>query len=358
MREPGRWILPLADGCCTARFREAVVVPVLADLQHEHAAANGRVRQAVVRGRGYLSLLAATTLYTLLMPGRHLRENWSAADAPGPRLVRAAWPIVATILVLGVAALRASGYVRSVGRPPFSLPPFTTFVLLLPGQLVLLLPLALAVGVGWVVAREPRCRRAAMALGLVASAFTFVLLERVVTGANQAFRETVQQAARAARAPLRQSRMHTVDGRIVVERRESNVLPRGDREMRLTELSAAVAGHQARIREGFAVASYRALLAPLLVEWHKRFTLPLLCLSLVVLSLVLAGGGRRWRVVLGVAPAWVAAYFLLRVGESYADKARIPVAVAMWGPHVLLVMLSLLVALRYHARTAATVRAA
>jgi hypothetical protein len=175
MREPGHWVLRVASLVCGHRFFESVVVPVVADLQHEHGAASTRRQRFVARLRGYWALLAGAGLYALHLPGRRWRESWASPEAPGPRLVRDS--ILAIVVTSFLLAL------PSALRPPGRVSPF-------PHLPVSILPLALAIGVALTLAktgdarsRRPAARAAtdlAVVVALILSVYRATLLE--VTG--------------------------------------------------------------------------------------------------------------------------------------------------------------------------------
>jgi len=72
------------------RFRETVVLPTVADMQHEWCeAGESRRDRAQALVRGYAGVLAGAALYALLMPARHVREIWWGRTAPAVALLRA-----------------------------------------------------------------------------------------------------------------------------------------------------------------------------------------------------------------------------------------------------------------------------
>jgi len=168
MRKPGDFVLGMADALCTRRFRETLVLPALADMQHEWGEAGDDPKQrARVRLRGYLGLLAGAALYALLMPARHVREIWWGNAAPGPALVRAA--AGATLAYTGI--LLVPHFVVATVRSGWLFLPNTVG----PGVFIWF-PAALAIGVGRTITRarsdeEKRAwTRAALAIGPLGSA--------------------------------------------------------------------------------------------------------------------------------------------------------------------------------------------
>jgi len=109
-------------------------------------------------------------------------------------------------------------------------------------------------------------------------------------------------------------------------------LSRGDREMTPGELTAKVAelrGKGASIEE----------VQPWIVEWHKRFAIPVACLVFGLLGLGLSMGSRKEArsAAFGISVAVIFAYYvLIRLGEQAGDTAMLPPIVAVWGANVVL----------------------
>ncbi len=88
---------------------------------------------------------------------------------------------------------------------------------------------------------------------------------------------------------------------------------------------------------------------PLLVELHKRFALPLACLILGFLGAPLGVQSRRSGKAGGFALSLGALfiyYILITVGEGLGEEGKLPPALAMWFPNVLLGALGLWAVLR------------
>src|SRR6187402_902130 len=266
MREPGRLILRLTQALGLTRLRETVVLPTIADLRHECGEAEPGGPRALVLARGYWSILAGTAFYAALLPARHLRENWAGLDAPGPRLLRRAGPaaVFVTALTMGIIAtdLREEQWSLGLG----------IVALLIPLNLVQVVPLALATGVGWALARDRSSSRAALVVGLLGMGLAFAFYDLVVPHTNQAYREASYHAKTGRSGPLR----------------------KGDREMTLSELGAAMtmtkslcAGRAAGCSEPYGANPIR-----LQSEWHKRLSLPAFGFSLVALAAALSRSGR------------------------------------------------------------------
>ena len=212
MREPGGLLLRLADALGLTRLRDTVLLPAVADMQHECGEAGSGARHTWALLRGYWGIVSGCAFYATQLPWRHLRENWVGVEAPGPRLLRMAAPVAA--LVTGLtsgAALAAWPNERGFG--------FGHLALLLPGMAVSVAALALATGVGWTLARNPSMSRAAVGVGVLGAGLSFAFFEVVVTTANQEFRVVGFQA---------------LTGR-------GNELRKGSREMTLRELGDVAA---------------------------------------------------------------------------------------------------------------------
>jgi LPS export ABC transporter permease LptG len=110
--------------------------------------------------------------------------------------------------------------------------------------------------------------------------------------------------------------------------------PRGEKPEK--DLSLPALG--ARLQ---ALAGDRVARAPFLVEWHKRFALPVAALVFVLVGFPLAvrshRGGRSIALV-GSLAILVAYYLVLTSLENSALRLRLPAALAIWAPNVLLAL--------------------
>ena len=165
MRKHGLWLLRVTEALGTIRLRETVVRPALADMQHECGGAGSEAGRKWVVSRGYWSIFAGSLFYAALQPARYLREDWSSLSAPGPRLLRQVWPpaAVAAALFLGIGVSTWPNEKR-LG--------LDVIALLLPSLLLSIAPTALAVGVGWALARDRSGSRAVVAVGLLLAVFS------------------------------------------------------------------------------------------------------------------------------------------------------------------------------------------
>ena len=105
-RQPGDLLGVLLARILSHWIVDGVVVPALADLQHESALARGETlwRRAWVLVRGYLALWRAVGLCLATWLARSLQRDWMDADAVGPTLLRTLTPR-AGIVGLGFALL-------------------------------------------------------------------------------------------------------------------------------------------------------------------------------------------------------------------------------------------------------------
>ncbi|HEY7513167.1 MAG TPA: LPS export ABC transporter permease LptF, partial [Vicinamibacteria bacterium] len=108
-------------------------------------------------------------------------------------------------------------------------------------------------------------------------------------------------------------------------------LAKGDREMTLAELTARIARLEGEGQAGRA--------APLRVERHKKFAIPVACLVFGVLGLGLSLGSRKEArsaaFALSIAVIFVY-YVVIRLGEQAGDLGALPPFVAMWAANAVL----------------------
>jgi hypothetical protein len=326
-RLPGEWLRRAAEAVLSQRILDGVVTPVLADLQHEaaHAESAPRWRRALVFARGYGAFWSALGLCLLTWPARSLREDWLAANAPGPRLFAgfalrggAIGAAVTLILMLQWP----THWARQAGDPLMALAT-------LPGVLTVAVPVALLLGLVLTLRRldaqqdrvaARQCLGSAVGVSAVAALISFALFGWVTPEANQFVRERLyswrsQDSVRA-----------TASGPVLFPA-DRRPIPRGNRELTLGELGTSI--HERRLRGEPTVA--------LEVEWHKKWSLPAMCLVFGALAVGLVGALRRWSVALPVAYAVAALvlwFLLLRLGEQAALAERVSPLVAMWSGNV------------------------
>ena len=313
MNPPGTRAHWIAVRICSKRTVESLVIPALADLQHEHreAADRGRWARAHVLLRGHWSLVGALTLHLATLPARHVRENWIGREAPGWQLVRPAAPPAAAVVVISSAmllvdSLRSCGDWRATDNPTLLL---RAALALLPSVLAITVPIGLLLGLALALRRlgigpipAPRWMAPAAGLSWSVAVVLFVLYGWMVPVANQAYREIV------VRAMLSDSRP---------------VAP-GSRELTLSELTARLWHTR---REGSAPSI-------LVVEWHKKLAIPLAAGFLGPLAVGVTSRRSSWRRRGGgplVAFVVISAFFLaLMLGEQAALDGNVPPALGIW----------------------------
>lgn len=317
MREPGRFLLRLTRALGLTRLRETVVLPAVADMQYECGEAGSGVSRARALARGYWSIVAASVLYAAFLPARHVRENWAGMHAPGPRLLGKAWRPAAVVTVVGLGIAVASW-------PGEGQLGAGVVALLLPSMLVSGMPLALAIGVGWALARDPAGSRAALAVGIVGAGLSFAFFDMAVTRANQEYR--------------------VASYRVLTGRTEK--LRKGSREMTFRELGSAASLDDDRActgRAGMSTCTGGATPAAFRSEWHNRLSIAALALSFVVLAAGLARSGRRLVVVLGLWLTYAVASLILSFGQKHGAAGDIPLVLAAWGVHLVPLSLAVVV---------------
>lgn len=322
-RLPGDRLRKLLARVVSVRVLDEVVIPALADLQHERAQAHqaSAWRRALVSLRGYVGIWSALALCLATWPARSLRRDWLAAEAAGPQLLRTLAPRACAFGLGFTLLIGTQGPYREAAatRDPWSA------LLLLPSVLTVVVPLALFFGLVLALGRlrtrsrvlaGTRSLGAVLGLSMAAALLTFGLGGWVTPEANQSFRERV-----AARLLGRRG----TEGAISI--------PKGARELTLGELLA---------RRRAAPESGGATLA-LDVEWHKKWAIPATCLVFGPLALGLAGLPNRRRLPSAVAVACMAtfaAWGALRFGEQAALSGRIGPLPVIWTGNVLLALLA------------------
>lgn len=308
VREPGGLPLRLADALGMTRLRETVLLPAVADMQHECREAGSGPRHTWVLARGYWALLAGCAFYAACLPSRHLRENWTGLDAPGPRLLRMTAPVaalvVAVVVVLDVA----------IWPNPRQLPP-DVIALLLPSFVLTVVPLALAIGVAWALTRDPSMSCGTLGVGLLGALSMFVFFDAAVAPSNQAYRVASYRMVTGNETALR----------------------RGSREMTFRELGVAmvVAGVPACPKKGGSCSgATEQSEAWLRSEWHNRLSIPTLALSFVILAAGLSRNRRRIVVIPGLCLSFVAACSILQAGQRLGVRGEVPVVLGAWAAHL------------------------
>ena len=276
---------------------ERLIDPVIADLQAEYAAAirSGNMwKSGWVLTAGYIAFVKVFLLCGVL----GTRRGWRDFSPDEQRdLTRILWRAavvtgIATVLVGLPTLMRLRQYVLIANASPGLL-----IVYLVPSLLALSLPTGLAIAVA--AGSGMRSRRLIAVLyvaALLASVASLVNVAWVTPMANQLFRVEVM-------------------GRPV---------PRGQRELSLTELSGSAGARFA---------------------FHARLSLAAAPLTFATFGLVAAT--RRWRrrsAILAAVIAAVSFVVVLMTGGSFSDGGLLPPRLTAWLPQVLLASATILIA--------------
>ena len=301
-RLPGRWLRGIAERAASKATRERVLFPLLADLQFEHARAQGGWARALILARGAVAFWRALGITWMVDSGHHLWANaWGTSEEEARATKRLFARVglgvtVVSVLLLGqqyrlLRHLSAGGAVA----------------LLVPSVAALAIPIGLlfALSLGSVKAPAER-RRARLWVGAVSGLATFAIAAWLTPVANREFRQRVTG---------------------ILAPESTGPLVPGDREMSFDDLAARSAELHG---EGRAQEAARFEL-----EWHKKLALGASCLALALAAGAIASTlkKRLTRCVAGFAVVSVA-YALLRTGEQAADAGHLAPALAMWGPVV------------------------
>ena len=145
--------------------------------------------------------------------------------------------------------------------------------------------------------------------------------------------------------PDRYDRTESATQRILLPTRsgggtfDTNTLARSFREMNLRELM----NQERQLSESRRMADrYNRNIA--LVEIHKKFSIPFACITFGVLGLPLGITNRRGGKSSGfsLSIAIIVVYYLMLVnGEELGGSGKLPVALAMWAPNIILLAIGL-----------------
>lgn len=304
-RLSGQYLVRLARGLTPPAVHERVLVPLLADYQHEHAHATGRLARASVRVAWVIAFWSSLATELVRIAGQHVRENAWGTSEPERLSAR----LFLRGVVLSAAAVSLLVVLDFVRRPRFG-SSIADMGLLLPAIIGMAVPLACLLGVV-VAAHRHEARdlsvRSLLGIAALAGLATFANLAWVTPEANHAFKLA---------AWAEQLRLHP----------EVNLsVFRGDREMTLHQLAQRAAD----LRDGSRSleAGYYAL------ELHKMPAIGAWCLVMALAGAAMARGIRRsalrWMAALALCWIW---FVLLRLGEQAADAGQVNPALAMWGP--------------------------
>jgi len=167
---------------------DRLIDPVIADLQHEHAASSGWSKRCWILVKGYAAFLKVIGIWLAVDTARTLLVG--SNDAAVRRGLAAA--CIAMSLLTGLLA--TPPFVQSLSRGNQIVSPLPLLLLLLPQALPLSLPVSLLVGIVYGLrGRSPTrvVRRTVLLIGLVGSIASFAMISWLVPAANQVFRATI-----------------------------------------------------------------------------------------------------------------------------------------------------------------------
>jgi len=125
-------------------------------------------------------------------------------------------------------------------------------------------------------------------------------------------------------------------------------LSKGDREMTLGELEEHIVQARARSKNPLEAARF-------VVEWHKKFAIPVACLVFGLLGLGLSLGtkkeARSAAFALSVGVIFVY-YVFIRLGEQAGDTGMLPPALAIWAADIVLAAAALVLLVMNHREAA------
>ncbi|MFN8092865.1 MAG: LptF/LptG family permease [Vicinamibacteria bacterium] len=307
-RPAGRILLAVARRLAPAATRERVLLPLIADFQHEHAEARSGAKRLLLRCRWGAAFLRASAVDSAALAVDHLRRNvWgsSAGDTAAVRLTVArgvAWALVLTGLLLLDLLRRPYLHLRTAGGAIAVAP----LLLLVPSALTFALTAGALFGAAS-ASHRPTSRRSLLDASLLLAIGTFSMAAWMTPRANESYGRAASSVIAASLPPG-----------VALNRGQP-----GDREMTIGELSARSSALRSEGRSS----------APVDTEWHKK---PALAFSCVALALMGAALARRLRppVARGTAALAIfgAFYWMLRAGETAADAGSLSPALAMWGP--------------------------
>jgi lipopolysaccharide export LptBFGC system permease protein LptF len=293
-----------------------LVDPVVADLQaeYEDAVRRGEVgRSRWIWLAGHLALIKAVSSYGALSAVRVL--GGASAESRALRRTLGCSLAVAAL----VSALFIAGYVDSLTSLPQS-SRSSAALLLFPAAVPLALPAGLLIGIVWGMGGSRtswRARACVLAIAVVGSAASFVMLAWVTPQTNQEFRVAVFEASMP-------------NGRYV------GTVPKGARELTLDELRRHRAGE--RVVAGFTSATDMRLLAR---EYHGRWALAFAPPVLALFALaVVDRGWRRWLALIVASGGAITGYVIVPDAARTTFGGSASAVAAAWTPNLLLLMVS------------------
>jgi lipopolysaccharide export LptBFGC system permease protein LptF len=329
---PGDLLRKVLERILSRRVLDDVLVPTLADLQHEDDLVRTAPawRRAFVLTRGYAGIWTALALSLASCPARSLRRDWLEEDAPGPSLLRALAPR-AGILGLALTVLMGAQWALGAQAARLRLAGGSAALMLalLPSNVTLAIPVAFLLGLLLALNRLSATSAAlpgtrglgpALALSITSGLLTLGLYGWITPQANQMYREQMMARWIADNEPS------AADGRPIQ-------LFKGSRELTIGELQTHI--REAR-REGKRTVE-------LDVEWHKKWAIPAACLAFGPLGIGLHGLWRRPRPAMNLALAAATTFLLyvaLRTGEEAALRGELRPLPAIWAGDAVLALVT------------------
>lgn len=319
MRERTRSVLNILRALGLGRALDAVVLPAIADIQHEYAETTTQKGRTWTFVRGCWSIVAGVAAYVAHLPARQIREQWMGVDPAGPRLLRLAAPVTAVVVlaVLGIFLTSRPAVAWRAG--------IGVGVLVIPSALVVVAPLALAIGIGWALVRDRSCAPAAATVGLVAAVLLFAFWDLTVPRANQAYRTAMAESGKPPR--------------------------KGNREMTFRELQEAAASRapmESASTDAGCSCARGASASALRLEWHKRLSMSALAVPFALLAVALAQFGRKAIVAIALWLSYALTGLALRLGERFSVEGDVPAIVGAWTAHLVPLALLAILRLRVH----------
>jgi lipopolysaccharide export LptBFGC system permease protein LptF len=307
---PGRRVLALARRICPAAVVERLVVPALADLQHEHRHAAGRWPRVRSLLLGYAGLLAALMQHAGGTAVRALRDDWGHGGGRGWQLVGPAADRGAFVLALGTIGFL--GYV-----PPSVFAWSTDLTVLLQAAIATLpcilattVPAALLLGLILGLRRlalatgdhPRRWRGPALVLSCAVAVAVFVLQGWLMPLGFRAFYDLAVRTVTGQAAPA----------------------THGPRDLSWPALAGYIQGLDAA-----GTPSGHARL-----HWHEQMARPAACVLLGPLAVGLASRRRGRGATARALAAGLACLLALSLGLAFGMRAamdgHVPAALGVW----------------------------
>jgi len=325
MRPPGTRLRAWSARWCSARTRDRLVDPAIADLQIEY-------RDAIERGRrwrarwilaaGYVTFVEALAIHAAARAVRS-RAEWNGDE--GRAFVRTLAVAIASVVVATLLLLTPVR--RSV--PPAFMP------YLVPQALPLTLPLAITLGILVGLrgrrALSVRLRAATLTLALVCSLISFATVAWIVPIAGQMYRVSMIERG----------------GTFDTQRIGLIEMPLGELRQQMLKLTNEMresgAGFYVTYPDRRAATARRYALA-----YHLRWALPCapFVLALFALTIRPRTAVHWWLPTLAAFGLCIAYYLALVAGEAAGQRGLVPAAAARWLPNALFAAACLAVSTR------------